>query len=97
VKDAVSVLTEHLLGDELDSVARACAEALGRIGEPGRDGLVKGLKHEDPAIREASVLALGEMGAAAKPAREALIAVSKNDPDPDVRQAATTVLKKLGE
>ena len=57
-KGSVKALGELLMNDESEPVARACAEALGRIGESAAAELRTGLEHEDPTVREAVAAAL---------------------------------------
>jgi HEAT repeat protein len=57
------------------------------------DGLARGLRDETPAVREASALALGILGASGK--RKEIVAAFQ-DPVPDVRAAAATALGKVG-
>ncbi len=55
--------------------------------------LVEGLNAEDPALREASALALGRIG---YPSSESLLAAAVEDPEPAVSQAACLGLGLLG-
>lgn len=55
--------------------------------------LASALAERDPEIREKCCQRLSELGAVAKPSLSILRAMSKNDPDDDVRQAAAAAVK----
>jgi hypothetical protein len=76
-------------------VARAALEVIDRLGPAAKDAipdLIVVLKGRDPFLRQAAMVSLGRMGAAAaKP----LAAVLDND-EPAVRRAAAIALGRIG-
>jgi HEAT repeat protein len=70
------------------------AQALGKIGAPAVQGLVRLLEHEDSEVRTNAALALGEMHD--KRAVEPLIAVL-NDAESAVRLEAAEALGRIGD
>jgi HEAT repeat protein len=57
--------------------------------------LLHGLDHDNPAVREAAILALGDLGEAAKEARDRLRECGKSDTDAEVRAAARAALTRI--
>lgn len=83
------------LGDDESVVRRNASEALGNYGESVAPRLARALASEEVAIRRGASRALSLMGAAAKPAADALAGVL-DDMDPAVRGAAVSALSKSG-
>ncbi|QDU19271.1 HEAT repeat domain-containing protein [Urbifossiella limnaea] len=65
--DAVPALAEAMRGTNI-VLCRLAAKALSQIGFPALATLITHLQHTDPFVRGESALALGWMGAAARPA-----------------------------
>ena len=99
-KQAVGPLTPFLK-DADPAVRAAAADALGRVGGAAASAVTELLplvKDADRGVRQAAVFALGRIDPDEKgPAAEALLAVLKADPDPDMRREAVVSLGLLGE
>jgi HEAT repeat protein len=65
--EAVPALAEAMRGTNI-VLCRLAAKALSQIGYPALSTLIAHLQHTDPFVRGESALALGWMGAAARPA-----------------------------
>jgi HEAT repeat protein len=101
-KDAVPALLVVAEGDDafealaaawsVASIAPTDANAAGKIVPV----LARGLADRDERSRLESVISLGELGAAAKPAVDALTKAASNDSSPAVREAAGDALKQIG-
>jgi HEAT repeat protein len=76
-------------------VRERCAHALGKVGAAeGVPALTASLRDPEWTVRRHAALALGELGAAARPAASALEQLGR-DTDRRVRQAAQEALKKI--
>ena len=58
--------------------------------------LIRALEDEDPDVRSAAVVALGEIGPGAADAVPALL-LALEDEDPGVRSAAANALEQIGQ
>lgn len=65
--DAIPALAEAMRGTNI-VLCRLAAKALSQIGPPALSTLIAHLQHSDPFIRGESALAIGWMGAVARPA-----------------------------
>jgi HEAT repeat protein len=83
----------HALGDEVGVVFNAVT-ALGRLGHPTLQPLLRALEDEDSATRGNAAWALGRQRA-----RQSVAALSRAlaDPDQSVRNSATFALAELGD
>jgi len=81
----------RMLGDP--QVGQVASFLAARMGQVAVEPLLLSLRDENPAVRTRSAVALGEMreSRAAAPLRERL-----NDPDSDVREAASKALQRIG-
>ena len=88
-KDAVGSLRKHLLAD--DNAAPAMADALGKIGKASIPALLAGVDSGKQPIVNASIQALGHIGAEAAPNLVDLM----GHKSPEVRRLATQTLVPL--
>ncbi len=103
LKDPTTAGSGETAAGQLSSTREAAAEALRRAGpkglaaleEKGVPVLIDGLKDADGAIREHTAHTLGRLGAAAKKATPALIALCA-DPNPNVQSAALDAVRDIG-
>jgi len=77
------------------NIHRKCAQTLGKIGKDAVKQLITSLNHENNLIRIGSAMALGEIGPAAKSARQQLTIHAQNDLDFQVREVASSALVKV--
>ncbi|MDH5703799.1 MAG: HEAT repeat domain-containing protein, partial [Aigarchaeota archaeon] len=93
-KRAVEPLVQALKDEgELSwHVRERAARALGKIGEPAEEPLIRALKNESRDVRLTTAWALGYIGdeEAVKP-----LVHAQKDEDPSVREAATEALCKI--
>jgi HEAT repeat protein len=80
--------------DQMERVRKAAAEALGQIGGPATELLVRALNDRSVGLRQAAAEALGNAGDTA--ALRALSALVSGDKDSGVRRAAAAALGKMG-
>lgn len=59
--------------------------------------IAMGLRHEDPAVRQAAAVTLGRLHSAATPHLEQLAGALVDDPQASVRRAAAAALGSLGK
>jgi len=97
-KGAILALIENLkenapLPQQRRSLADEAAKALGKIGEPALEPLIKALKDKDWRVRCGAASALGEMGhrAAIQPLTETLL----GDEEGEVRWKAARALSRM--
>lgn len=84
----------RVVQEEDDEYARKLAAlALGRIGEPAVDPLIKALNDKDPAVRRYAVEALGRIRT--EPRALGAIFQARKDPDEEVRKAAWRALERM--
>ncbi len=85
-----------LLNDSDPSIRAEATKVLKAIDpDAALPKLINALKDSDANVRIAATDALADYGQAAKPAVPALVNLSKNDPDPSVRDEATNALKAI--
>ncbi|MEE8410593.1 MAG: HEAT repeat domain-containing protein [Myxococcota bacterium] len=90
----IPALVAGLASDENAGLRNACSQALGAIGEPSVEHLVKVLETQNPDHRRVIVEALGTIGHST--ARGPLIACL-DDPDQNVRASVAEALGRLGD
>lgn len=76
----------------------AAIETLAQIGTSGDesfDRIVAALADPDPPVREAAVVALGQLGSEASSATGKIFALAKSDDRPEVRMAAMSAYEKI--
>lgn len=86
------------VADPDPAVRQAAIQGLGRVGPAGRravDQLAGLLGSSEAGIRRDAALALAALGTVAAEAAPRLELMARNDPDPAVRQAAETALRRL--
>ena len=88
----VGALIHTLKNDEWLNVRRGAIEALGKIGKPAEEPLIRALKNESRDVRLTTAWALGYIGD--EEAVKSLVHAQK-DEDPSVREAATEALCKI--
>ena len=92
---AVSLLME-LLHDERPEMRRTAAESLGKIGDPrAKNAILPLIQDPAPAVREASVLAMGRLKLTATDQVVALLTQALKDPVESVRQAAVVTSSEI--
>ncbi|MBW3541895.1 MAG: protein kinase [Planctomycetes bacterium] len=80
------------------SVRLAALQMLGRVAQGSDEALEileAALNDADPQVRQIAATSLGEMGADARPLQATLVKISRTDPEPRVRMAATTAGKAI--
>jgi HEAT repeat protein len=101
VPSLISFLQETVSSKETSDAGDVAAKALGRIapGTPeapaAMTALKAALKSGSASTRGGAVRALGSFGPAAAPALDLVRAMVKNDPTPNVREAAASALKAI--
>jgi len=90
-EQTVNAMIELLQSSESNTLA---AGALGRMGKPGIDALVKMLARPDSVSRLLAVRALGQIGQEASGATGA-VRKATSDKDANVRQAAALAIEKI--
>jgi HEAT repeat protein len=84
----------NVLQDRNAETRRLVVEALSWMGPDAAPALIAALKDDSPAVRRAAARALGNLGAKAQAAREALEKAA-SDPQEDVRAAAGKALQRI--
>ena len=80
--------------EEVEYVRRGIASALSRVGPDAVPGLVEALTNSSASVRQAAILALGQMGPEAKRAAPALTE-ALHDKEGFVRSAAAVAIKRV--
>jgi len=93
-RKAEAVLTE-IAGDPVTEIAARAVHALGRSGEPRNLPTLKAVAEGDgrPPVREAGIVALGQLGAQTDPT--VLVKALETDPAPQVRATAAKWIGNL--
>ncbi|MEN6424342.1 MAG: HEAT repeat domain-containing protein [Phycisphaerales bacterium] len=89
---------EQALADEDEDVRRVVQNAIDKInssGSPKVRQLIEQLRDKDSLVRLSAAKQLGDLGAEARPALDALKSVRQDDPDEVVRMVAKNALTKL--
>jgi HEAT repeat protein len=93
-KTALPALNQALMHEEVEYVRRGIASALSRVGPDAVPGLVEALTNSSASVRQAAILALGQMGPEAKRAAPALTE-ALHDKEGFVRSAAGVAIKRV--
>jgi len=91
----ISILLELVRDGEVE-VRRNAAESLGKIGDPRATESMLFLMHDSaPAVREASIIALGRLKPIASDGLLVLLTQALRDPVESVRQAAVVAMGEI--